>query len=468
MSIIGHSMTDKEKIRKIINKRGSRIYFIGIGGISTSALALMAMERGLLVYGSDVRKSEITENLRAKGTRIEYSHTKAALMTASPDIVVYSLSIREDNPEYALARSLGILCVSRAELLGAVMADYRISIGVSGSHGKSTVTAMLSAIFDKAGLEPTTLCGAEISHGSGYKPGKTDYLIYEACEYGDSFLHFKPSLQLFLNLDLDHTDYFGSEEKIRSSFAKAANLSGVCVISSDSGNLRKILPCINSEKLVYSNESGFLYRYEIISENRGKYSFDLYERGEKIGRFCLNVFGRHNVENAVGAVIASIRLGISAEIIRDALLEYSGIPRRMEFLCGSDYGDAYYDYAHHPREIKATREALESAGYKRISVIFSPHTYSRTKAFMNEFAEELSKFASVYITDIFGAREQCISGVSSQALAERIRELGRKNAFAVTKDELELLVKKSESDSIVIMGAGDNSFAKEMILKSKR
>ena len=169
MNIIGHSMADKERIRMVIKKRGARIYFIGIGGISISSLALMAIERGLSVFGSDIRKSEITESLRSKGAKIAYSHTKAALMAASPDMVVYSLSIREDNPEYALAKSLGVLCVSRAELLGALMMEYSVRVGVAGSHGKSTATAMISRIFEKAGLSPTTLCGAEISHGGGYK-----------------------------------------------------------------------------------------------------------------------------------------------------------------------------------------------------------------------------------------------------------------------------------------------------------
>ena len=347
------------------------------------------------------------------------------------------------------------------------MMDYSVRVGVAGSHGKSTATAMISRIFEKAGLSPTTLCGAEISHGGGYKAGKNDYLIYEACEYCDSFLHFKPTFQLILNLELDHTDYFGNEEQLRASFVKAADLSEACILSADSENLRKILPDIHSQRLEYSKNGGFLYRYEITSENRGKCSFDLYEREEKIGSFSLSILGRHNVENAVGAIIVSLKAGIPLEIIRDAVYEYSGIPRRMEFLGRTRYGDAYYDYAHHPSEIRATREALQSAGYERISVIFSPHTYSRTKAFMNEFADELARFGSVYITEIFGARESCVAGVSSLALAEKVRERGVKNAFAVSKDELSELVKRGQSDCIVIMGAGDNSFAKETIQKSE-
>ena len=465
MLIIGHSNTDIEIIRKTLAKRGAKIYFIGIGGISMSSLAMMANGRGLNVAGSDIRITDITKRLATLGIRINYTHGKAAIMEYSPDIVVYSLSISGDNPEYLMAKSLGILCVSRAELLGAFMTEYVTPIGISGSHGKSTTTAMTAKILECAGLFPTVLCGAEISDGIGYIKGEDGgYLVYEACEYGDSFLKFSPKIQIMLNLDLDHTDYFKDEAAISESFLKAANLSETVILSADSKNLRSIIDRTKAKIITYGTRPGFTYRYEERELGSGKFGFALYKGDVPMGEFELSIIGRYNVQNAVGAAIAAEQIGISKEIIREALLEFSGIPRRMEFLKKTEFGDVYYDYAHHPCEIKAAREALEKAGYKRIYATFFPHTYSRTKSFFYEFAKELSLFDTVFITDIFGAREKAITGISSSALSEAVRECGGKSS-TVNDDDLFIKLRENSGDCLVIMGAGDALKIKEKIFK---
>ena len=462
--VIGHSMTDKKIIRNVINKNGAKVYFIGIGGVSMSALALMLKERGLKIYGSDINKSSYTEMLERFGIIVNYSHGRAKIMSVMPDLVVYSLSISEENAEYIAAKKLGIPTVSRAELLGAVMCDYEIPIGVSGSHGKSTVTALMAGVLNSQKIEPTVLCGADISAFGGYIHGKKKYLVYEACEYGDSFLKFNPKIQIILNLDLDHTDYFDSEEKIRESFLRAANLSEITIMCTDSRNLNLIKDRVKSRLYTFSKSDESDYRYEIKGSDKGRFSFDLYLGKDYIDSFSLGVMGEFNVPNAVSTVIAAEILGVPRVKVKAALTEFRGLPRRLEIIKKAEFGDVFYDYAHHPCEISAVREALYSAGYKRICAVFAPHTYSRTKAFLSDFARELSKFSKVYVTDIYGAREAPVPGITSLALSEKIKTEGAESS-PVSDDDVLNFLKKEKYDAIVLMGAGRLEKIKKYIIE---
>ena len=452
--IIGHSMTDREKIRQIIKKRGFKVYFIGIGGISMSSLAKMSEERGASVYGSDIRKSAATVELERLGICIKYVQKRTNILEIAPDIAVYSLSISADNPEYRTARELGITLVSRAEYLGALMADYSVRIGVSGSHGKSTTTAMLGEALRSAGLFPTVLCGAEISSGIGYARGGNGYLVYEACEYGDSFLRLAPSVQIILNADLDHTDYFSGADELCNSFLAAANLAEkFTVINADDGNLKKIIPRIAADTVTYSVSDGADFKYRITDENNGKFGFSLTGDGAEYN-FQLGIAGRFNVENAVAAAICAIKLGASERAIYDAVSQFSGIPRRLERLGNRAGIDIFYDYAHHPREIDAVYGALIDMGYKNICTVFAPHTYSRTKALLSDFAKALSKFRAAYITDIYGARESAVVGVSSALLADAVRHEGGSAYALAGADSIDKIFKEGY-DCLVLMGAGD-------------
>ena len=459
----------RDEIRKILRKNGAKIYFTGIGGISMSSLAVILKKRGLSVVGSDIRSSEITDFLIKSGIKVRLSHSKEAIMSFAPDLAVFSLSVDGNNCEYRAAMDMNIPVISRAELLGAIMEDYAIKIGVSGSHGKSTVTSMLGSVLEKAGYNPTILCGANISGNGGLILGNNDYLVYEACEYGDSFLELQPDVQVHLNLELDHTDYFKSEEQIRNSFLKSANSAKkCCVLNLDSENLMLISSKIQTELHTFSCGWDAEYRYEISGMKNGKYSFKLYKRNIICGEYFLLLPGKFNIENAVAAAVAADVLGIEYEPVSKALSGFSGVKRRLERLEALRGIDVFYDYAHHPSEISAVRETLSDMGYKKISVIFAPHTYSRTKSFLNQFAKELSKFDTVYVTDIYGARESAIVGVSSVALADRISSFGT-SSYAVSEKEASDVIekiRKSAPDCVVLMGAGDLEEYREKITRS--
>lgn len=449
-------MTDKKKIRNIIEKKDSVIYFIGIGGISMSALAEMSLGSAKRVYGSDIRKSAVTARLESRGIRIRYTQARANVMEIMPDMVVYSLSISANNPEYVAAKAMGILTVSRAEYLGALMESYEMRIGVSGSHGKSTVTAMLGSVLSYASRSPSILCGAEISEGTGYIKGEGEYLVYEACEYGDSFLRFSPKVQIMLNLDFDHPDYFPDIESLKRSFVSLANnTEELVIINADDANLRSILPDITAPVVTFSGNSSSDYRYSVISSERGRYTFDLFFGDELCGRFTLGIAGKFNVQNAIAAIIAARYVGIPDALVGESVKAFSGIGRRLELLGTHSGFDLYYDYAHHPCEIEATERALRDMGYLKIATVFSPHTYSRTKALFDGFVSALSRFDSVFITDIYGAREAPTVGVSSYSLAEAVRRRG-KDAHAIANGEdIIPYMDFGKYDCLVLMGAGD-------------
>ena len=461
---IGHSMTDKEIIRKIANIRSSKIYFIGIGGVSMSSLALMAKDMGLKVYGSDISKGVYTEILEKNAIPVFIGHKKSKLISVMPDLVVYSLSIDSENSEYKTAIQLGIPTASRAEFLGAVMQEYENAIGVSGSHGKSTVSAMLGSIFSLSKNNPTVLCGAEISSLGGYIRGDKKYLIYEACEYRDSFLHFAPKTEIFLNLDLDHTDYFHSEEEIKDSFIKAANICDDCILCTESENLRSVKDKIKSKVYTFSRDFESDYTYKITGKDRGRYSFDLYHHSKYMDSFSLGIIGSFNVTNATATIICASMYGVSMAEIKEAVSEFYGVPRRLQFIKKMPFGDVFYDYAHHPSEIQASREALYDSGYKSICVVFAPHTYSRTKSFFKEFASELSLFSKVYITDIYGARENPITSVNSLAISQEVKKEGG-TARAVSENEVFEYLTKENYDAVVLMGAGPLETIKKEILE---
>jgi len=449
---------EKAKIRKILQKKGARIYFVGIGGISMSSLALLLKERGIRVAGSDIRKSEITDILVKNGITVRSTHTKEAIMSFNPDLVVFSLSVDESNNEYKAALDMRFPIALRSELLGAIIDDYSLSVGVSGSHGKSTVTALLGAVFESSKLAPTVLCGAEVRGGLGLIRGDEKCLVYEGCEYGDSFLNFSPNVQLLLNLELDHTDYFKSEEMIKGSFLKSANKArDCCVLNLDSKSLSEICDKIIPTVHTFSSGEKSEYRYEALKLERGTYGFKLYRENKLIGDYKPLLKGRFNLLNSVAAAVTADVIGIPHEDAVSAIGKFSGLRRRLELIAKLEKFDVFYDYAHHPSEIAAARSALSDTGYEKVAVIFAPHTYSRTAYFLSSFASELSKFSAAYITQIYGARESAIVGVSAITLANAVRDrggishaLGVDSAKATVEE-----IKSMDFDCVVLMGAGE-------------
>ena len=431
-----------------------------------AALAELSIAMGARVFGCDAAKSERTKRLSSLGALIAYSHGKSEIYRIVPDLVIYSLAVGENSPELRAAATLGIPTVSRAEYMGAVMKDYGLRIGICGSHGKSTVTAMLDKIFCDAEKNPTVLCGAVLASGASCRIGSRDFLIYEACEYGDSFLSFSPGIAIALNLEMDHTDYFSAIDDLKSSFSRALSLaSDAAIVNVDDENLRSIIPSVKSRVITYGRSDGADYRIDNVTQINGRFSFELYEGSKRIASPTLAVPGEFNVYNAAAAIVAARHAGLDIDLAISAVDGYSGIGRRIEYL-GRRFGcDIYYDYAHHPTEIAATQKTLAFMGYKNICALFSPHTYSRTKYFFDSFADRLSAFSKSLITEIYPAREAPIIGLSASLLAEAVRERGTES-YAVGID-FDISKELSGFDCVVLMGAGDLEKIKEKIMKNE-
>lgn len=438
------------------------VYFIGIGGISMSSLAALCIEAGISVQGSDVKRSALTEELSARGAVIYYEHLSANIRNAAPCVVVYSLAISADNPEISEAKHLGIPVISRAEMLSLLIGEYDFSLAVSASHGKSTTVAMLSRIFAEAEKKPTVLCGAPVFENLGVIFGSREYIILEACEYGRSFLKLRPDMLLLLNVELDHTDCYSNVQQLTEAFASAADNSRVAVMNVDDGALRAIAAGTRSRKITFAERCDADYKYVRRFCGGGKYGFDLYHHGRFVATFSLSVPGEFNLKNAVAAAVAADALGISVSDSVRALAEFCGIPRRLQKICHRCGTDIYYDYAHHPTEIGAVSTTLREMGYKRITAVFAPHTYSRTRDFFSEFSLVLSEFYFVFVCDIYGAREAAIDGVTASSLIECINASGGNAAFADV-DSVTKFVKESGSDCLVLMGAGELSEIKKVI-----
>ena len=442
-------MLDRSRVRKI--------FFCGIGGINVSSLAHITMQAGYAVAGSDRQRSDLTEALEAEGVEIFYEHKSENVDGCGA--FVYTVAISPDNPEYVRAGELGIPRISRADYLGYVMTKYKNRIGVCGTHGKSTTTAMCASVFEAAGREPTVMCGAELaSTGTAYVSGSGDDFIFEACEYMDSFLDFNPTVALLTNVELDHVDYFHSIEQMRESYTKFARLTGdggIAVVNADDENAVKSVDAAGVRAVTYGIKSENVdFRGVSLSEKKGRFSFDILKNGEFFVHVELKAAGRHNVMNALGVAAAADSLGIMAEDIARGLSAFAGTKRRMEYKGNYNGADIYDDYAHHPTEIKASLGAMRGFGEGRLICFFQSHTYSRTYALLDDFAEALRLADVAVIAPIFSAREVNESGVSQYQLAERIGNGAVACAdFDECKRMLDALAK--DGDTVVLMGAGD-------------
>ena len=449
---------DFEQIRRVVKNPKSRLHFIGIGGVSMSSLARLVKDFGTSVSGSDRESGQRTRALADSGAQIFIGHNERNVIGAS--LVVYTHAIEDENPELSFARANSIPTITRADLLGTLMLDYKGRIGVAGSHGKSTTVAMLDAIFSHAGCEPTTLSGADLPFGDPMRRGQGDLLIYEACEYRDSFLRFSPTIALGLNLEMDHPDYFKSLDHLKSSFTKALGRASVrTVISGDDHNLRDIKPKIKQSVTTFGFSEGNDYRFFIDSYRQGGFSFSLTRFGQEVGSFDLNIPGGFNLSNAAAAITVALEYGLDIKKVAEAIADFRGIPRRLEYL-GEFFSRAvYYDYAHHPTEISSSINALKSFTRGRLCVVFKPHTYSRTAALWNDFCSALSLADSIIITDIYPAREEPINGITAENLAKSI------DGAIYLPDSLVIEgLKHQNCQTIALMGAGDMEVIKEGLI----
>ncbi len=460
---LGNSDFGIEKIKELLGTGQRKIYFIGIGGVSMSSLAALMLKMGHTVLGSDVAQSSITRRIKAAGADISYIQNGEHLRAHNPDLCVYSLSASEENRDVAAARALGICLVSRAELLGYAASLYKCSFAVSGSHGKSTVTALLTKIFTEAKREPTALLGAPGEDGACELLGSERYLVFESCEYKNSFLKPSPDYQLILNLDYDHTDFFKTPVQLEKSFLECADRARrFTVLPYGNKALVKIRNTTSARTVTFGEEEGADYRYKVLGCVGARYEFELFCGRVSLGRIKMRAAGKHNMENCVAAVVTAHHSGVKFSCCKSAAESFLPPGRRGERL-GRIYGaDVIYDYAHHPAEISATLAALSEMGYKSICTVFRPHTYSRTGSLFDEFAHTLSVTRVSVITDIYAAREKKIQGISSELLAARINELGGKGIY-LSEGDIFPFIKRGEYDCIVLMGAGNLDIIKKDI-----
>lgn len=446
-------------IKKLIGEKGGRVHFVGVGGVSMYSLARLALRLGAAVSGSDRVVSGRTKELSMRGAKIFIGHDGTNVNGAS--LVVYSHAISEENPELLSASNQGIPIISRAELLGTLMLNYKTRIGISGTHGKSTTTAMLDAIFCESLAQPTTLSGADLQNGEPIRVGRTNHLIYEACEYKDSFLSFSPGVAVALNMELDHTDYFPDIRAMKTSYIKAmSRATDFALINYDDENLLSIIPKIKARVVTFGQSERADWRYLITSFKEDGIELSLYHHGNLEMKIPLGLQGVHNATNAAAAAVVALSLGIPEKSVLAALAGFRGVPQRLE-LVGSRHGRAvYYDYAHHPTEIAASINALRPIAPDGITVVFKPHTFSRTRSLWADFSAALALADYVVMTEIYPAREKPIAGVTAERLA---MDIGDKAVFSKDFDVC-YVVDSQTSGIIVVMGAGDTEKIKNQLI----
>lgn len=456
---------------KIDFNRPIRIHFMGIGGISMSGLAEVLLERGFTITGSDMKASPITKKLESHGAAIVYGQ-KAENITDDMDLVVYTAAIHPDNPEFQAVVQKGIPHMDRAELLGQIMSNYKNSIAVSGTHGKTTTTSMLSLIMLAGACDPTISVGGILKDIDGnIRVGRSQNFITEACEYTNSFLKFNPRIELILNVDADHLDFFKDLNDIRHSFrlfAEKLDKDGILIINGEIRDLSFFTEGLPCKIITYGLEADDNYTAKNISFNEYACgSYDLYVNGEKADHITLNVTGLHNVSNSLAAIAAARELGISMEHIKSGLMNFKGTDRRFEYKGEINGITILDDYAHHPTEIEATLTAAKNYPHRKIWCAFQPHTYTRTKALLKEFGRALSLADHVVLADIYAARETDTLGISSADLAEEVKKLGTDAHYFPSFKEIEIFLKEhcAPGDLLITMGAGDIVTVGEELLK---
>ncbi|MBQ8474246.1 MAG: UDP-N-acetylmuramate--L-alanine ligase [Clostridia bacterium] len=451
-----------EKIAEML--RGvDKLFFAGIGGVSMCSLARISHIRGYKVSGYDRSSSAITSALEKAGIDVFYENDVSHIDGCG--MLIYTVAIPAETPEYAEAQRRGIPCVSRADYLGYIMSGYGCRIGISGMHGKTTTTSMTGKIFSDAGVDPTISCGGVMKDvGSEFRIGDGEHFIFEACEYMDSFLDFYPSVAVVLNIEMDHVDYFHSMEQIRNSYAAFMDKTG-------SDGIALVNCCDDDVMLSVKDYKGKLVTFgveandadycaaDLVYEN-GCAEFDFVCSGESLVRIKLNVPGAHCVCDALAAAATAHLHGISPEVIAASLRTFEGAGRRMDPMGDSKSGAAIYsDYAHHPTEIATTLDAVSQMNFRHVYCVFQPHTYSRTSELFEDFANALSHggIDEMIIAPIYSARETNVYNISGEDLCNAVNERGAKCRFiAQFEDIADYFNKISQNgDMLLVMGAGD-------------
>ncbi len=439
------------------------LFFAGIGGISMNSLAHISHLRGFHVSGYDRTPSALTESLAAMGITVYYEAD--ARHVSNCDALVYTVAMPADNPEYTEALSRGIPVISRADYLGYIMTGYKSRIGVSGTHGKSTTTGMITNILIAAGVDPTLSGGAAMKEtGAVDRIGGHDYFVFEACEYMDSFLDFNPSTAVVLNIEMDHVDYFHSIEQMRASYTQFMSITGkngFAVINADDENCRLAAAAYAGQVVTFGRNDPACDCTSVNEKTEGGYpAFDILWHGVPAGHVVLQIPGEQNIADALASFAACAVNGIPTDVIAAGLSSYQGICRRMERIALSPAGYTLYaDYAHHPTEIRAALGGARAICRGKLRVVFQSHTYSRTAELFDDFIAAFADSGAdeVVFCPIYPARETNIYGVSAEQMRDALLTAGKTARFAPTFEDAadSLASTAQDGDMILVMGAGD-------------
>ncbi|WP_238883674.1 UDP-N-acetylmuramate--L-alanine ligase [Clostridium sp. YIM B02551] len=446
-----------------------KVYFIGIGGISMSGLAAVLLNGGYRVSGSDAKNSKIIDSLKAKGAEIYIGHKRENIGDA--DLVVYTAAIPKDNPELLEAKERGLALMDRAEFLGHIMQGHKYNVAIAGTHGKTTTTSMVSHIALEGNLDPTILVGGELDIINGnYKVGNSEYFITEACEYKASFLSFYPYIGIILNIDADHLDYYRDINHIQETFEKFVKLipqDGYLIGNHDDPRVVKAMETASCNVISYGIDGGIVTAKNIVFNEKGCATFDVYKHEDKLFTISLNVPGKHNVLNALSAVAVGLIFNLSSDAITQGLTSFGGAHKRFEYKGVKDGVTVIDDYAHHPVEIKATLSTSKNIKHNNLFCVFQPHTYTRTKTLFKEFTEAFNDVDELILMDIYAAREKDPGDINSKMLGDALRSKGIKCINVSSHKEACDYVKGKikDGDILLTVGAGDVVQVGEMFLQ---
>ncbi len=448
----------------------NKVHFIGIGGISMSGIASLLLNKGYEVSGSDRSLTEITKHLNDEGAEIFIGQSKDNIK--NPDLVVYTDAILDDNEEIIAARKLDVPVVSRGVFLGALMRNYENSIAVSGSHGKSTATSMISKILLNSKEDATILLGGELDEMKGnVHLGDQKYLVTEACEYKGNIRYYYPQTVIVLNIDEDHLDYYKNLDDIVDTFKsylQNQDENSKTILNLNEPNNRLIVDSVKGELITYAQEN---YDADYVAHNIkfdeiGRPNFDLKMKNGMVEHFELGVIGRHNINNAMAAIIATYENGIDLETIKESIKEYSGLKRRMEIIGHVNDATIMTDYGHHPSEIEVTLEALREHTEGKLVCVWQPHTYSRTKTLFNDFLNCFDACDEVIITDIYAAREKFDPTIHSKDVVDALVKKGINAKYIGTFEKARDYIYDiaSDKDLVITTGCGNPDVLAHMIV----
>ena len=442
------------------------IHFIGIGGSGMCPLAQILHTKGYYLTGSDNNETDTLRLVKSLGIPVFMGQRAENIQGA--DLIVHTAAIMADNPELIAAKNSGVPVLERSELLGLITKQYSNAVCVSGTHGKTTTSSMLTQILLDAGIDPTAVIGGKLKKINGYGiVGNSETMVCEACEFVDTFLKLYPDVSVILNIDNDHLDYFKTVDNTIKSFKKFCDNTTKCIIvNGDDSNSMKAVEGQNKPVITFGlSETNDYSARNIVHHGGIEKTFDVYKKDEKLVTITLNVPGDHNVMNALAACVAALIVGVSPEQLVKPLAEFCGAGRRFEILGKINGVTIADDYAHHPTELKATLEAAKSLGFKRVWAVFQPFTYSRTVEHFDDFVKTLSIADRVVLSEIMGSREKNTYNIYSKDLVEKIDGCVWFNTFEEIKDYV--LANAEPGDLVITLGCGDIYKAAKLMLNIK-